>query len=176
MIYTYQYNGQSYAVNLEPQPDGNFAATIGNRSYTVHVMPLSDGGWRLQFQPSPPAPLPSGEGRKSYTLYTAAKSDQRFVSFGGQDYALTVPDKRASRRRASAGGGDLTAQMPGQVVNVLVNEGDTVERGQTLVILEAMKMEIRVAAPGDGRVKRLLVEKGQVVERGQLLLEIEETS
>jgi biotin carboxyl carrier protein len=63
--------------------------------------------------------------------------------------------------------------MPGQVVNVLVSEGDSVERGQTLLVLEAMKMEIRVAAPAAGRVKRLLTEKGQIVERGQRLAEIE---
>jgi biotin carboxyl carrier protein len=63
--------------------------------------------------------------------------------------------------------------MPGQVVDVLVAEGETVTRGQTLVILEAMKMEIRAAAPADGRVKRLLVGKGDVVERGQHLVEFE---
>ncbi|MCB9457792.1 MAG: biotin/lipoyl-binding protein [Anaerolineaceae bacterium] len=62
--------------------------------------------------------------------------------------------------------------MPGQVVNVLVAVGDSVTRGQTLVVLEAMKMEIRVAAPGDGTVRRLLVAQGDVVERGQLLLEV----
>jgi biotin carboxyl carrier protein len=59
------------------------------------------------------------------------------------------------------------------VREVLVAEGDTVQRGQTLVILEAMKMEIRVAAPGDGQVRRLLVRQGDVVERGQRLVEIE---
>jgi biotin carboxyl carrier protein len=110
---------------------------------------------------------------KSQIVYTAAQGDKRFVSLGGQDYTLTVPDARTSRRRTAGSSGDLTAQMPGQVVTVLVNEGDAVERGQTLVILEAMKMEIRVSAPGGGRVKRLLVQTGQVVERGQLLLEIE---
>jgi methylmalonyl-CoA carboxyltransferase 1.3S subunit len=55
-----------------------------------------------------------------------------------------------------------------------VSEGDTVERGQTLVILEAMKMELRVTAPEAGRVKRLLVQMGDVVERGQALVEIGE--
>ncbi len=159
MIYTYQHNGQTYTVALERQPDGTFNATIGDRSYTVQAVPLSNGGWRLQHD----------------TVYTAAQGDKRFISINGQTYTLNIPDTRASRRRAASGSGDLTAQMPGQVANVLVSEGDSVERGQTLIILEAMKMEIRVAAPTEGRVKRLLVEKGQVVERGQVLLEIEET-
>jgi len=96
----------------------------------------------------------------------------RYVSINGQTYTLAVPDQRQSRRKAAGGSGDLTAQMPGQVLDVLVGEGDAVERGQTLMILEAMKMEIRVTAPGDGSVKRLLVSKGDVVERGQVLLEL----
>jgi biotin carboxyl carrier protein len=172
MIYTYQHNGQTYTVHLEAQPDGSYQAIIGDRTYALQAMPLADGGWRLNLKPSPP----QGEESKSQIVYTAAQGDKRFVSLGGQDYTLIVPDARTSRRRTTGGSGDLSAQMPGQVVNVLVSEGDRVERGQTLVILEAMKMEIRVSAPGEGRIKRLLVQTGQVVERGQLLLEIEENT
>jgi len=71
-------------------------------------------------------------------------------------------------------GASLTAQMPGQVRALLVAKGDSVTRGQTLVILEAMKMEIRVAAPSDGKISRVNVQQGEVVERGQTLVEIEE--
>ena len=53
-------------------------------------------------------------------------------------------------------------------------EGDLVEAGQTLLLLEAMKMEIRVHAPRDGTVKKLFVEQGQTVEREQLLIEVQE--
>jgi pyruvate carboxylase subunit B len=63
--------------------------------------------------------------------------------------------------------------MPGQVRAVNVNEGDTVTKGQTLLVLEAMKMEIRVQAPHGGVVKKLFVNQGQTVEREQMLLEIE---
>ena len=62
--------------------------------------------------------------------------------------------------------------MPGQVRQVRVAEGDRVERGQTLIVLEAMKMEIRVPATHAGRVARLLVQEGQVVERGQPLIDV----
>jgi biotin carboxyl carrier protein len=62
--------------------------------------------------------------------------------------------------------------MPGQVTRVLIAEGDPVQRGQPLIILEAMKMEIKIAAPHDGRVAKVLVKPGQVVERGQALIEI----
>jgi biotin carboxyl carrier protein len=66
--------------------------------------------------------------------------------------------------------------MPGQIRAVKVNEGDVVTKGQTLLVLEAMKMEIRIHAPGDGRVKELFVKKGQTVEREQVLMNIVDTS
>jgi biotin carboxyl carrier protein len=161
MIFTYDYNGETVTINLERQPDGSYTAAIGERSYSVQAKPLNEGGWLL------------GIGHQRVVVYSAAQGNTRFLSLEGQDYTLTVPDQRGQRRKRAASGGDLTAQMPGQVMDVLVAEGDRVERGQTLLILEAMKMEIRVSAPGEGRVKRLLARKGDVVERGQLLLEIE---
>jgi biotin carboxyl carrier protein len=174
MNYTYQHNGQKYTIQVEAQTNGRYTITVGDHRYNVQAVALPNEGWRLELQPASQEDASPPHGAKArYTVYTAAQGDKRFISLGGQDYTLAMPDSRASRRRTSVGSGDLTAQMPGQVVNVLVSEGDTVERGQTLVILEAMKMEIRVAAPDDGRVKRLLVEKGQIVERGQRLLEIE---
>jgi len=77
------------------------------------------------------------------------------------------------RQTSKTGGHDaLEAAMPGQVRAVLVNDGDSVEKGQALALLEAMKMEIRVAAPHAGRVVKVFIAAGQVVERGQMLFEI----
>ena len=64
--------------------------------------------------------------------------------------------------------------MPGQVRALNVSEGDAVTKGQTLLVLEAMKMEIRIHAPQDGVVKKLFVKQGQTVEREQILIEVEE--
>lgn len=160
MIFTYQQGDRTYTVNLEPQPDGTYTAIIDDLTYIVRATRGADGGLLLDW----------GSGQK--LIYTASNGDERYVHVNGQTFALSVADARASRRRAVSGGGDLTAQMPGQVVAVLVEPGDSVERGQALVILEAMKMEIRVAAPGSGTVRRVLVDTGDVVERGQRLVEI----
>ena len=62
--------------------------------------------------------------------------------------------------------------MPGIVRQVLVAEGQAVARGQALMLLEAMKMEIRVTAPEAGLVRRVAVTAGQTVERGQALIEL----
>ena len=168
MIHTYRYNDTTYTVRLERQPDGGYMATVSHedangapvtRSYALTATALR-GGWLLGLE----------DGRRS--VYTAAQDNARFVHVNGERYTLSVPDARA-RRGAAASGGDLTAKMPGQVIEVPVTEGDPVTDGQTLVVLEAMKMEIRVAAPADGTIKRLLVERGDMVERGQTLVEFE---
>jgi biotin carboxyl carrier protein len=64
--------------------------------------------------------------------------------------------------------------MPAQVRAVLVAEANLVESGQTLMLLEAMKMEIKLQAPRRGRVVRLPVQEGQSVDRDQVLVELSE--
>ncbi len=92
------------------------------------------------------------------------------------DGALYIYQREATRRRGAAGAadtpGDVLAPMPGAVLEVLVNEGDRVERNQTLVLMESMKMELVITAPRDGVVRRVSVEAGQQVERGMRLLEL----
>jgi biotin carboxyl carrier protein len=162
LIYTYERGGQTYTIRLERGPDGRYSTTVGETTYSFSAQPTPDGGWALA--------LENGE---RLLVHGAAAGRERYVHVDGEHFTLAVPEARGGRRAGGGGAGDLTAQMPGQVVDVLVAEGETVTRGQTLVILEAMKMEIRAAAPADGRVKRLLVRKGDVVERGQRLAEFE---
>ena len=69
-------------------------------------------------------------------------------------------------------GGGLTAPMPGAVLSTAVAAGDSVTKGQLLLILEAMKMEHRITAPRDGTVEALHVAAGDQVENGQLLVTV----
>jgi len=70
--------------------------------------------------------------------------------------------------------GDLITEMPGKIVKVMTVEGAAVHAGDTLVILEAMKMENEIKAGIDGIVKSVHVTEGQVLESGYLMIEIEE--
>ena len=112
---------------------------------------------------------------KRVTAYVSFDNAKRWVTINGQTFVLT----KSSGARGGGHGhhhaaGELTAPMPGQIRAVNVSEGDAVTKGQTLLVLEAMKMEIRVQAPMDGVVKKLFVKQGQTVEREQTLVEIEE--
>ena len=64
-------------------------------------------------------------------------------------------------------GGKLTDGLYGKVCKVVVKEGSKVKKGDNIIVMEAMKMEIPIAAPCDGRVGRLLVNVGDSIERGQ---------
>ena len=99
------------------------------------------------------------------------------------DGDLFIFEKVESRRQANrgdlgrgAGGSDIVAPMPGTVEQILVQPGDSVERGQTLIIMESMKMELEIAAPRAGVVKRVAVEQGAQVDKGMRLLELEDLS
>ena len=82
----------------------------------------------------------------------------------------------SGRRRGNASAaeapGDILAPMPGAVLEVLVTEGDRVERNQTVVVMESMKMELLITASSSGVVRRVSVLPGQQVERGMRLLEL----
>lgn len=67
----------------------------------------------------------------------------------------------------------LKAPMPGLVIEYFVKEGDEVQAGDKLMILEAMKMENVIKATGEGKIKKLVVSKGNTVEKNQLLIEFE---
>ena len=101
------------------------------------------------------------------------------ISLGGESHRLAKPPPLdvdgAGPGGADAPGAGLTAPMPGTVVKLFVGEGDEVEEGQLLMILEAMKMEQPVAAPHAGRVASLPYGEGTLVSGGAVLAEIEES-
>ena len=85
---------------------------------------------------------------------------------------LTHLSDSAAGRDAHKGAQTVEAYMPGRVVTLLVGEGETVEAGQGVVVLEAMKMENEIQTDVAGVVKQIFVEQGQSVEGGDALFEI----
>jgi len=73
---------------------------------------------------------------------------------------------------AAAGQGAITAPMPGSVFQMKVKEGDTVQAGQVLLVMEAMKMENPVTAPYNGTVTKVFVREGDNIGEGDLLVEV----
>jgi biotin carboxyl carrier protein len=160
--FSFDYNSETIPIDFT-QTGKSYRATIGEKAVEVEILQAKDGKLEL---------LIDG---KRVTAYVSSDNARRWVTINGQTLVLT---KTSGARRGGHGhhhaAGELTAPMPGQVRAVNVGEGDAVTKGQTLLVLEAMKMEIRIHAPQDGTVKQLFVKQGQTVEREQILIDIED--
>lgn len=115
---------------------------------------------------------------ESFDIVAEVRGRDVAVQVHGERYAMTVEDEReraAARVAGNKPGGkrELRASMPGIVVDVQVAVGDQVEEGQTMIVLEAMKMQNPLGADSPGTVTRLLVHAGETVAAGALLAEIE---
>jgi biotin carboxyl carrier protein len=130
---------------------GHYSLLLGAASYDVYARPID-------------ASDDAGEGAQAYE-----------VTVGARTFTVTLRDERTQALGRLAGGahhsGDATirAPMPGLVSNVLAQEGQEVTRGQTVVVLEAMKMENDLSATRAGIVKSLRVARGQTVAQGEAL-------
>ena len=157
----FEHNGEIITLDVTPLAEG-YRVQIGERAVDVRFVRGADG--QLTF-------ILDGHKVEAHISTDGAR---RWVSFGGK---TLVFEKTSGQRRGGASGyssGRLTAPMPGQVRAVNVAAGDSVTKGQTLLVLEAMKMEIRIQSPSDGVVERLAVEQGETVDREQVLIEIGE--
>ena len=163
MKFSFEGNSQTIAIELSPGGSGHsYRATIGEKTVDVEILQATDGKLDL---------LIDG---KRITAYVSSENAKRWVTVNGQTFVLTKPaaGARDRGRGPHQAAGELTAPMPGQVKVVNVSEGELVSKGQTLLVVEAMKMEIRIQAPRAGKVMKLFVQQGQTVEREQILIEI----
>jgi len=130
----------------------------------------------------------SVSGQPVFSLILDGRSYESFVYQGeedwdvllrGRQYQVKVEDEREKRLKAAAGGGvaeggefHLKAPMPGLVVAILVEEGQPVQKGQVMLILESMKMQNELKAPRDGTIGRIRVKAGESVEQKQAMLSV----
>jgi biotin carboxyl carrier protein len=116
---------------------------------------------------------------KSFEAYVYEGDDELQVLLLGQLYPSKVEDEREKRLRAAAGSTvsesaefHLRAPMPGLVVGIPVEQDQTVEKGQVLVVLESMKMQNELKSPRAGKIARIRVKSGETVDQRQTLLTV----
>ena len=148
------------SVELTPQGAGTWRAVVDGAELLVGAEPLEGGRLRLV--------TPEGVTVAEVTM----AGSRRFVRLGNLDFVLER-EIGVRRRGAVAAGGGLEAPMPGVVTRVMAAAGDEVKKGQSLVALEAMKMEHLIRAPRDGRIRRVNAQPGQMVAGGATLVELE---
>jgi biotin carboxyl carrier protein len=162
MKYVATVNGKSFSIEI----NDDHTITVDGQVYPVDFLNINREVCTLLI------------GGHSYEAYLQpGEGDQWQVLLRGMLYEVTVEDERENRLRAAAGSGathggefSLKAPMPGLVVAVPVTEGQTVKKGDNLVILESMKMQNELKSPRAGTVMRVNVRAGQSVEQNQVMV------
>ena len=159
-----------------------FSFRIGDSDHDVEVKHFDDD-WQINLAGEPEAvtAYSAGEGEwilrrgaRRLRVFVTGRGDERFVFIDGTVYTLVLPDPEGEADAGAATGGPhVVAEMPGKVVKVTVQLEQEVTAGDTVVIMESMKMETEVRAPVTGTVAAVHAEAGQTVAQGDPLIDID---
>lgn len=136
--------------------------TLDGQKFLFEVVSSKDGEMILQDA--------VGDRFKAFSTKPSRDGQSTVIAAGVEAIA-----SEGGRKLKKSGGaaGSLTSPMPGKIFKILVNEGDKVVKGQTLLILEAMKMEHAIRSDKDGVVKKFLYKVGELVQGGVTLVDVE---
>ena len=162
-----------------------YVTTIDDREFAIEILDeqhvsVDNVVYKVDFESVEDQPVYSllVDG-KSYEAYVFQTDEGWQVLMRGKLHPVIVEDEREKRLRTALGGGPvergefhLKAPMPGLVVSVPVQEGQEIEKGDVLVILESMKMQNELKSPYPGKVLRLRVKAGDSVEQKETLLSV----
>ncbi|MCP4440027.1 MAG: biotin/lipoyl-binding protein [Aureispira sp.] len=142
------FENQNFDWDLLEVKEGYFHIVQNNKSYTASV-------------------LEANHEDKTFKI----RINQEVYSIELKDKFDLLVEKLGLTNMNAQKANDVKAPMPGLVLDVLVKEGDEVAKGDSVLILEAMKMENVIKAAGDGVVQKISVDKGAAVEKNQVLVE-----
>jgi biotin carboxyl carrier protein len=163
-----------------------YEVTLGEKTYRVELTRASEQ-WKCRLDGRDlPVDIVYGQngvlslllGGKSYEVKQETVGAETNVVVGHERFNASVRDPRSFRSRSRVGAAEqgvmkIKAPMPGKVVRVLAGVGTQVELGQSVIVIEAMKMQNELKAPKNGVVKKINVAEGATVDAGQALAEVE---
>ncbi len=161
-LYTVQIGSKTYKVNISGDH-----ATVDGRDVDARMVPLNQNGLQLLQR-----------GKKAHEIFVSTQEGDpcQMNLFGGLRVITRITTRIGKRAQSCEDGNNacsLSAPMHGLVVDVPVHEGDPVTKGQTLVVLESMKMQMQLRSPRDGKVAKIPVQAGAQVEKGAVLVQFE---
>ena len=147
--------------------DRECQAVVGGREYSLDVSSPEPGVYLIK----------NGNSVHEASVDTSAEGGFS-VRLRGRDHQVAIIDPKRLRGDASARGdasgkAEIRTAMPGKVVRVIVAEGDTVHKGDSVIVVEAMKMQNEMKAPKDGVVSEVRTSEGSTVAAGDILVVIE---
>ncbi len=164
MTYEIAIDGKNYRLELN-QSDGRWTCRVDGRDIEVDAVLARPNVLSLRL------------GNKAYEVKCERVGNDQHLWVGSLRFAAEVRDPRSLRSRARTaddhGPRKLTAPMPGKVVRILVTQGDEIEAGVGVLVVEAMKMQNEVKSPKKGTVQKILVSEGAAVNAGDVLAIVE---
>ena len=165
MEYNLKIKDMTIACDLTIKQDRNLCATIGDTPFEIHYDRISDHQIRL---------MVNGQQVNAWIEETA---EGKTIILGGERFFIQDRDLLAQTQPRKKGldnaPSEVTPPMPAVVIFVPVQPGDTVEKGDTVVVVSAMKMETSLIAPHGGTVTRVGVAEGDKVMPGDILIDID---
>lgn len=163
-----ELNQEDFTINIKQDGDKLFAE-INERKYELEAHQINEGVYLLKHE---------GNVYECRVDRTEKERDRFHVHLRNQSFTINLYDPKRLRATHGAsahadGVAEITANMPGKVVRVLVESGAEVNKGDGVVIVEAMKMQNEMKSPKDGVVKAIRVSAGDTVNSGDILAIIE---
>lgn len=162
MRHGFKIGETDYDIGLSRARNG-YRLHIDEREIPINLTPGEQGHWQLRCDETiTPAAI-------------AVDGDDIYIHLDGRTHHLRYehPLQRLAERHEAAGGDSVKATMPGSLVSLEVAEGERVTIGQTLLVIESMKMETTFAAPRDGIVQTVHVATGETFDKGAALVTLE---
>jgi biotin carboxyl carrier protein len=158
----YMINGKPFVVEILSFDGRRGDVRVNNVAYSVEVPQGPAAGAPIYTTPSPAAPPPAAPPRAPVAAPASAPTPPP---------AAPVPTAAPPAQVSSDS--MVVAPMPGVILSIAVKEGDEINAGDVILVLEAMKMENEIHAPRAGKVKKLHVSEGAEVQSGSALVEFE---
>ena len=164
MLYDVTIDGKNYHLDLN-RVDGRWSCRLDGREVEVDAVLARPNVLSLRI------------GNLAYEVKAERVADDLHLWVGSARFAVELRDPRSLRGRARAaddrGPKKITAPMPGKVVRLLVREGDEVQAGGGVAVVEAMKMQNEIKSPKNGTIQKILVSEGGAVNAGDVLAIVE---
>ncbi len=164
MIYDVTSEGKSYRLELN-RVDGRWSCRLDGREMEVDAILARPDVLSLRI------------GNQAYEVKSERVANETHLWVGSSRFAVEVRDPRSLRGRTRAGEDEgprkIVAPMPGKVVRLLVAEGDEVEAGAGIAVVEAMKMQNEIKSPKKGIIQKILASEGSAVNAGDVLIVVE---
>jgi biotin carboxyl carrier protein len=147
-VYEFSVDGELIRVTLEYFNTGEVDFTVNNKTYYAAISKATDDLWKVAVN-----------GKDFMMMRNDLLMDESFTS--------------DQEKQGSSSDNLISAPIPGRIFKLNVNEGDTISKGDVVLVIDAMKMENNISSKRDGVVKKIMVKLNDMVDAGTKLIEIE---